>query len=164
VKNECEDCHVDVRILRPASHTPDWLHAHRIEGRLNNPTCAACHTTKSSCQECHAGRLGEGIGTPLGMGKEGLVREKVHDLNYLFTHPIDAKGKETECATCHEPATDCAQCHEGVGRPIWHGGTDWIQSGGGVHAEQGRKDIERCAACHDLPGGDPTCRACHTTE
>ena len=88
-----------------------------------------------------------------------------HDLNYRFTHAIDAKGKERECAVCHEPASFCTECHRPESdpaffRPPWHGGSDWgaiagaVGSGGGRHAVLARRDMERCAACHDLQGED----------
>ena len=37
-----------------------------------------------------------------------------------------------------------------------------VGSGGGDHARLARRDIERCAACHDVQGADPNCILCHT--
>ena len=101
-----------------------------------------------------------------------MILKGTHDLNYRFTHPLDAKGKERECATCHEAATFCGECHRPGSDPAyfrldWHGGPGWgaiagaIGSGGGRHADLARRDMERCAACHDIQGGDPICMLCH---
>jgi hypothetical protein len=98
---------------------------------------------------------------------------RVHDLNYVYSHGIDAKGKIAECQTCHQTETFCAECHasmsndyavEGV-EPSSHNNpafvTIGVGSGGGEHAALARRDIENCAACHDTQGADPTCVLCH---
>ena len=36
-----------------------------------------------------------------------------------------------------------------------------VGSGGGVHADEARRDIESCAVCHDTQGADPSCIMCH---
>jgi len=38
--------------------------------------------------------------------------ERAHDLNYRFTHGIDAKSKASECYTCHSAQEFCGECHE----------------------------------------------------
>jgi hypothetical protein len=35
-------------------------------------------------------------------------------------------------------------------------------SGGGRHADMGRRDIESCVSCHDVEGKDPSCMLCHS--
>lgn len=60
---------------------------------------------------------------------KGTLPERVHELNYRFTHPLDAEGKETECSVCHRFESFCSDCHasegDAFGKPAWHGGADW---------------------------------------
>jgi hypothetical protein len=178
----CSVCHAAGVNLRPKSHGADWLHEHRQHVRAGDISCAQCHAT-SECQECHEGaNLVETKASkpgayapfsPLGEARQGMTLKRVHTLNSRHTHALDAKGKERQCATCHETATFCGMCHRPEGdltrfRPDWHGGPDWgaiagaVGTGGGRHATLARRDIERCAACHDVQGEDPTCLLCHT--
>ena len=176
----CSLCHVAVDTLRPTSHDDDWDRGHRWFVRAGDETCAMCHQDRY-CAECHepgalvrskeapkdvhaafAPRLGDGA---------NMALEGVHDLNTRYTHPLDLKGKERNCSTCHETSS-CVACHRPEGerdpfKPAWHGGDDWgagagdLGTGGGRHAELAEKDIERCAACHDTQGADPICLLCH---
>jgi hypothetical protein len=177
---ECESCHTELQSLRPVSHATGWAHEHGRLVRTGDQACAACHE-ESDCQECHEGANVSvsmpALGTqtsfaPQSRGDAGLIVKRNHDLNYRFTHAIDAKGKERECATCHEPATFCADCHrpdsdDAFFKPPWHSGPDWgaiaggVGTGGGRHAQLAKRDMERCAACHDIQGDDPTCMLCH---
>ena len=104
---------------------------------------------------------------------EGMRLTKVHDLNFRFTHGIAAKGKLTECQTCHSTEKFCTTCHEAGGnvnqavfKPASHllaGFTTLgVGSGGGEHARLAKRDIESCAACHSPEGADPVCITCHT--
>lgn len=177
---ECLVCHSMETQFRPDSHVLDWQREHTVEIRAGGADCAHCHTN-NYCQECHEST--DLISTkilpddfyatysPHADGEKGLILKTVHDLNYRFIHQIDALGKEKDCRTCHEASSYCGECHtsganEGI-RPAWHGGPNWgaialsIGSGGGRHAELARRDIERCAACHDVQGADPTCILCH---
>jgi len=36
-----------------------------------------------------------------------------------------------------------------------------VGTGGGGHATLARRDIERCAGCHDVQGADANCILCH---
>jgi len=36
-----------------------------------------------------------------------------------------------------------------------------VNTGGGLHADLARKDIESCEACHSGSGADPVCIRCH---
>ena len=109
---------------------------------------------------------------PQDRGRVTQVVQRQHDLNYRFTHPLDAAGKQQQCAVCHDPQAFCADCHRATGaddrrfKPAWHGdiGGPWVLGrvgAGGRHAEWARRDIERCMACHDVEGADPTCLQCH---
>ncbi|HFE52500.1 MAG TPA: cytochrome C [Bacteroidetes bacterium] len=185
VSQECQLCHTTSVQVLPMNHTADWKHEHMVQVRSGNERdCAHCHTN-DECQDCHenvnlmtskllpyqyfsAYRLSS-------RGARPLVVSKVHDLNYRYWHAIDAEGKKEQCNICHEASTSCVQCHTEASvagaflhRPAWHGGPDWgairggVGTGGGRHAELAERDIERCAACHDVQGADPTCLMCHT--
>jgi hypothetical protein len=181
VSMECLECHPATTKFRPDSHIPTWSREHIIQVRAGMSDCAHCHTN-NYCQECHEST--DLISTkiipenyyanysPHLSGKETQVIKSVHGLNYRFVHQLDAAGKEKDCQTCHETSSYCAQCHNsGTNaqiRPTWHGGSDWgaialgVGTGGGRHAELARRDIERCAACHEVQGADPACLLCHT--
>jgi hypothetical protein len=184
--NTCESCHTNFVTLIPADHErSDFRRAHRDFTRLGElqVSCQTCHT-ETFCQDCH---FGPGLKQ---FGDDGLMSEpahrrviqdspdqtilqNVHDLNYRFTHGIDAKARQSECMTCHEPQSFCAECHAAGGninqagfRPASHNvagfTTIGLGSGGGLHAEEAKRDIESCISCHDVEGQDPTCMTCHT--
>lgn len=178
---DCESCHrVDRAALRPASHGAGWKAEHGPLARIADASCVPCHAV-SDCQECHDGALlveQASLGaarqipfTPQAEGSAGLVVQRVHGLQFRFLHGIEARGKGTECLTCHELDSGdfCAECHNPAGdagvRPAWHGGSGWTTlgrgSGGGRHAELARRDLEACAACHEPRGDDPVCLQCH---
>jgi len=181
-RNDCAICHKKPSILRPDDHDYAWINHHREAAREDDTRCGKCHS-QNYCQECHEGARPlptQGAPqeelAPYGSQLAGdrMIVEKVHELNYRYTHPMDAEGKETECRTCHSSERFCADCHEGEGdpsrfKPSWHGGPDWgavegaVGTGGGRHAEMAERDIELCAACHEvtLAGTDPTCLRCH---
>ncbi len=182
---ECANCHVSTLRLRPVSHSPDFLVAHKRTARIDLSDCAVCHS-QADCQQCHDAAVLTGVpansGKRLGAnfrpnatGTRALVVERVHDLNFRFTHPLKATGRVEECSVCHDQRTFCTDCHasEGVdvaGKPSWHGGSDWgafagvVPPRGGRHAELARRDIERCISCHDIEGQDPTCMLCHRDD
>lgn len=175
---DCEACHtLERRRLRPPTHQMDWEREHGRVARLADRSCFPCHTI-DNCQECHEGGIlleGPSPGerqTSFGAeleGSAGLILQRVHGLNYRFLHASEARGKRSDCFVCHETEDFCADCHHptrdlGV-RPVWHGGPAWLTrgvgSGGGRHAELARRDLESCAACHEVQGDDPTCLLCH---
>ncbi|MFQ5602411.1 MAG: cytochrome c3 family protein [bacterium] len=180
---ECVNCHSNTLNLRPVNHTADFLMIHKQLARIDQEECVVCHTD-NDCSECHQGAtllsLVSGnevnVQSPFNLtawGTKGLILRRVHETNFRFTHPLQAQGRTTECAVCHEARSFCQECHdsEGVdvaGRPVWHGGADWgalagvVGTGGGRHAELAKRDIENCTACHDTQGEDPTCLLCHT--
>ncbi|MHB8337160.1 MAG: cytochrome c3 family protein [Ignavibacteriaceae bacterium] len=184
--NECISCHTSTADLKPQSHkSGDFLQTHKFAAREFNANCIMCHDN-ASCQECHTGTtMLTGNGTPNDFyqpysptnSKDGVKQQqitRVHDLNYRFTHGIDAKGKTAECQSCHQINTFCATCHQSKQGDFSLGGIEptshlepnfmiiGVGSGGGEHATLARRDIESCAACHDVQGGDPTCIQCHT--
>ncbi|MBM4169182.1 MAG: cytochrome c3 family protein [Ignavibacteria bacterium] len=184
--NQCESCHTDLAALRPVAHNrTNFLREHKRIVRLDDRSCAGCHT-HDACQDCHAaaGLLatvasGRDLSTPISPRLFGIDRgqtsalTKVHDLNFRFTHGIAVKAKASNCATCHSTREFCSECHAAGGhvnqlkfKPDSHQQprfkTIGAGSGGGLHAELARRDIETCAACHDAQGADPTCVTCHT--
>jgi hypothetical protein len=145
-----------------------------------------CHdNVTNSCDECHvASNVITEINLPndfyqpyvskqFSDGPQKQQITKVHELNYRFTHGIDAKGQTSECQSCHEVETFCSSCHQSEGGDFAMGGivptshlktnffTLGVGSGGGEHAILAKRDIERCVSCHDVQGADPTCITCH---
>ncbi len=182
--NQCEACHTNLSSLRPASHAAANFgreHARVMNGRTFDAKCQSCHT-ESSCMECHDGsnltRLNsfESIGliSPRRSGNDkptALSGQAVHDMNFKFTHGISSKGKAADCQTCHRQQSFCSDCHMsgsvalGGAVPTSHEQfgftTIGVGSGGGSHATLAKRDIQRCASCHDTEGSDPSCITCH---
>lgn len=183
--NQCEACHTDLHGLVPPDHLEaNFKKNHREITRLGGleTSCATCHT-QSFCAECHDAaalvRFGKGglMADPTprifpGTGTKTMSVQMVHDLNYRFTHGIDAKGKNADCYSCHSAQEFCAECHQTGDnitahgfKPAWHLGAGFttlgVGSGGGTHAVHARRDIESCLTCHDTQGGDPVCITCH---
>jgi hypothetical protein len=188
--NICEACHISTIGLLPASHrVSDFKKEHKQFARLGgrDENCQMCHRTDNFCQDCHTnsaiGRTdtrNSDVYTSFGARTDGtdpnrpMTLELIHSLNYRFTHGIDAKGKSSDCSSCHDARTFCVQCHTQDGSitlrnqpaPAWHTGVGFTTgrmpgSGGGRHAEFARRDIESCQACHDTRGSDPICITCH---
>ncbi len=184
-QNACESCHISTAKLMPQSHkNSSWIQNHKFAARSFNANCVMCHDN-ASCQDCHTGttmiteentaddfyRPYSPTNSTDGARLQQVTR--VHSLGYRFTHGIDAEGKTAECTTCHQIDTFCAKCHQsrnadfslGGIEPISHLKPDFmiigVGSGGGEHAVLARRDIESCAACHDVQGGDPVCIKCH---
>ncbi len=176
--NECAWCHLSEDELRPEFHTADWLPKHRTIVNFlplkAEENCMMCHK-ENWCQDCHVGsQLTESspqsvypFYRPSEWGKKPQVASRVHSPNYRFVHPVDAKGKELFCTTCHEFTEFCVECHREEQNnimPKWHQGADWAPSRtqfGGRHAVFARRDLERCMGCHDLQGQATVCSTCH---
>ncbi len=182
--NQCEACHQNLATLKPATHfTGNFKREHGrvMSSRTYQAKCQNCHT-EASCMECHDGtnltKLSSfektGMMSPrkFGMDRPAAFSEQnVHDINYKFTHGIDAKGRSADCQTCHRQESFCADCHRegsvalGGVMPTSHEKPGFtligVGTGGGEHAKLAKRDIQRCAVCHDAEGGDPTCVTCH---
>jgi hypothetical protein len=124
VVNECVTCHVHVELIIPEDHGPDFIVDHVELARQNEQSCRSCHT-QTYCQECHDGAAlglsvqGEGrepmnrIG-PMASAHDGrdiLILQRTHDLNYRYTHGTDARTKASDCAICHQTESFCVACH-----------------------------------------------------
>jgi hypothetical protein len=94
----CAVCHPDLSLVRPASHTPQWLtrYGHGAEARSPQADCESCHAT-SECTACHRGN--------------SLVA--IHSPGYEFEHGADVKRNDLDCTVCHETRNFCSRCHEG---------------------------------------------------
>lgn len=184
--NVCEKCHTNIVALRPKDHNrTDFIHEHKGLARLGDTRCGMCHT-QENCIDCHneIGLMkgdvpGRDLMSPHSPRQsaidrgQGMELTKVHDLNFRFTHGVLAKGKTTECQTCHSDSKFCSTCHAAGGdvnqasfMPVSHSipgfTTLGVGSGGGEHARLAKRDIESCAACHNAEGADPVCITCHT--
>ena len=184
--NACESCHISTFNLLPQNHrSNDYLRSHKFLAWEVNANCMMCHNN-TTCQECHVATTGitetnlpDDFYPPYMPsnsidGSKQQVILKVHgDFNYRYSHGIDAKGKTTECQTCHQVETFCANCHQSENRDFAMGGivpsshlmpdfkTIGVGTGGGEHATLARRDLEQCVSCHDVQGADPTCIVCH---
>jgi c(7)-type cytochrome triheme protein len=184
--NNCESCHISTANLLPQTHrVVDFVHNHKFAAKQFDANCMMCHDN-NSCEDCHVAtnvitenNTADNFYQPYVPEnfKDGAKQQninRVHDLNYRFTHGIDAKGKTSECQTCHQVETFCTNCHQADNNDYSLSGTVpashlklnfttfGVGSGGGVHAQLARRDIESCVACHDVQGSDPTCITCHT--
>jgi len=184
--NTCESCHISTFNLKPQSHRGvDYMRSHKFLAVERNANCMMCHNN-STCQECHVAtnvitetNLPDDFYQPYTPdntidGSAQQILLKVHgDLNYRYSHGIDAKGKSTECQACHQIETFCANCHGAENRDFALSGilpsshllpgfkTIGVGTGGGEHAILAQRDIESCVSCHDVQGADPTCITCH---
>jgi hypothetical protein len=182
--NQCETCHTNLATLRPASHNQgNWLKGHSMLARLNamDSQCSMCHS-ENYCAQCHDGsnltalssKEMTGMISPRTMGNDksqALKGQAVHDMNYRFTHGIEARGHAADCQVCHHEQAFCNDCHQngsaalGGVIPTSHEAAGFVTigvgSGGGEHARLARREIESCMSCHDVEGADPTCMKCH---
>lgn len=188
VSNKCATCHTDFAGLIPDDHlTGDFQRDHKRLTRIASQeiSCATCHN-ESFCQDCHTGdelrSFGETGDLMVEPSPKSGVRDSprqlrlmvAHDINYRFTHGIDARSKIIDCSRCHQQQQEfCGECHTAGGnltqgsiRPAWHDEPGFTTigagTGGGRHAELARRDLESCIACHDVDGRDPSCMVCHT--
>jgi c(7)-type cytochrome triheme protein len=185
--DNCQSCHISTADLKPQSHkSSNFISTHKFAAKKVNANCVMCHdNNNNSCEDCHiATNTITEANTPNdffqpyapGTAIKGPKEQKltrVHDLNYIQTHGIDLKGKTAECQSCHQVETFCVKCHQSDNAdfsmngvvPFSHTKTDFVLigvgTGGGEHAALAKRDIESCASCHDVQGGDPVCIKCH---
>jgi hypothetical protein len=187
--NNCEACHTNLTNLKPKDHlNSNYLNEHKlftdaVTGNANN-NCMMCHSDYF-CEACHQPVRYTGENRPENFYTPYYTKDfatrtdrtslqkltTVHDLNYQYTHGLDANQKSYECKTCHDPVDFCASCHRNGGNlqtglmPKSHLQPNFktfgVNTGGGLHAELARRDMESCEACHSVNGADPTCIQCH---
>ncbi len=184
-RNDCQSCHISTANLIPEDHQQvNFLKSHKFNANSMNAECEMCHDN-NFCETCHVSTT---MITETNNKRDFFVPysphefidnskqqqlSRVHDLNYRYTHGLDANNKVSECQSCHQTETFCAECHNSSGGdfamegmvPASHRKSDFVTigvgTGGGLHALIARRDIESCAACHDIQGADPTCVLCH---
>ena len=186
VANNCESCHKATGELIPADHkTASFFSQHKFKALDDKENCQMCHDKNDFCEACHVSTtMIDETNTmtnfyvpyaPHQFIANHKIQQitRVHSLDYRFSHGIDARGKTSECQTCHQVETFCAECHGSTGgdfaaegfAPTSHLVDNYTTigngSGGGAHAIEARRDIESCASCHDTQGADPTCIICH---
>lgn len=183
--NACEGCHISTANLIPENHkVVSFTKMHKFAAQEFNANCAMCHDNQS-CDDCHTATVGITETNTLKDfyqpyypsnfvdGAKVQAINRVHELNYRFTHGMDSKGKTSECQTCHQIESFCVECHQSETEDFAMSGivpsshlnpnfkTIGVGSGGGEHAILAKRDIERCISCHDVNGADPTCITCH---
>lgn len=185
--NKCEACHTTLVGLKPANHMT--VSFTRFHGKLamngeSEGECAQCHSV-SFCQECHepANSVPKDVASdrfyidawPRGEKMDDgrlLGIQQVHALTYRYTHGFDARAQSSTCQRCHVEQF-CADCHQNgydaAGArivPQSHQLAGFALIGGGKamnrHAKLARMDIQSCATCHNVDGGDPICATCHS--
>lgn len=188
IENECETCHLDFISLIPPDHLrgvfrKDHKRITRLGG--DDVKCSICHT-ESFCQDCHTGinldnfgLYNDLMGDPVPRvsikdSPDELKIQKVHSLNYKYTHGVDAKSRALDCNVCHERQSFCSECHrsgtleENKVKPANHREAGFLVlgrgNGGGRHAVLAKRDIEYCSSCHEVEGADPICMLCHTED
>ena len=180
----CEVCHKGTSDLVPSDHkTADFFKEHKFTATTDE-SCSMCHDN-NFCEDCHVSTtmIDEtnstmDFYTPYSphqyiSNSKQMQITRVHSLDFRFSHGIEARGRTSECTTCHQTETFCAECHGSEGGDYAMQGflptshlvnnflTIGVGSGGGEHAVLARRDIESCAACHDTQGADPSCIICH---
>lgn len=182
--NTCEACHTSTINLKPQDHKyENFSRLHKFSAKKVSANCIMCHSNQS-CDDCHTANR---IITETNLQNDfyrsmspanfvdGLKQQKLtraHDIDFIFTHGINSKGKESECISCHNTETFCVQCHKGEAKygissfaPSSHYKQNFVTigvgTGGGEHSKIAKRDIESCIACHDVQGNDPACLTCH---
>lgn len=187
--NNCEACHKNLTTLKPKDHlVSNFLNEHKVisdvEKGNNSKNCMMCHSD-NFCQACHSAGKYNGSNqkndfyAPYYSKENGVRTERaalqklnnVHELNYLYTHGLDANHKGFECKTCHDAEQFCSACHQNGGNTLTgiapknhlepNFKTFGVNTGGGLHADLARRDIESCQSCHSSSGADPVCVKCH---
>ena len=165
-QGRCSKCHQDLTrySLKPVtdySHRGDWLKTHSLEARTSVVTCAQCHE-QTFCADCHGQTVAARVEVKF---PERVDRLFVHRNDYLSRHRMEAGADQARCQRCHG-ITFCQACHATQGlspqgatsldpHPPGYGGP-----GANLHGADARRDIVRCAACHDQ-GAASVCVGCH---
>lgn len=163
----CEQCHLDlgrypIRPVSDFSHRADYLRAHKDDGRARSSGCASCHE-QAFCGECHAGTVAARVEL---LQPERVDRAFIHRGDYQGRHQVEARADSALCQRCHATRF-CESCHTARGlspagaepfNPHPQGFGD--PASAEFHGPPARRDIARCAACHDQ-GASSSCVDCH---
>jgi hypothetical protein len=163
----CQGCHLDLQrhALAPASffsHAPGFVREHGRSARAAADACAQCHE-QTFCAECHAQTTALPIEFRL---PERVDRDFIHRHDFLGRHSVEAAGDPASCRRCHGQSF-CDSCHQRQNlTPLGANPRDphppgWSFPGSpNFHGREARRDIVRCAACHDQ-GARSICVDCH---
>ena len=103
----CQSCHSGAR--RPRNiHPGDWLTAHGLGTRLDNPRCRGCHRKQTFCITCHRRSGVAPDSPPDSKPKDGSGRfHRGMDTPQLMRR---AKHDVLSCISCHTESS-CVACH-----------------------------------------------------
>lgn len=126
-------------------HWPDFVRTHGTLASSGQMRCASCHEQRF-CTNCH----------------EGETRRNFHPANFIARHAVEAYGRESDCARCHNTEAFCRSCHVGSGQATrnprhaaFHTGQPlWLLQ----HGQAARQSLESCASCHQ----QRDCLRCHS--
>jgi hypothetical protein len=172
-QQSCEMCHKDLKRYRLEpigllSHTGNFVKRHGTLAR-NTGACLNCHD-QTHCADCHA----RTAAMPLSIRFPEKVEARfIHRGDFLGRHAREAQVEPATCRKCHG-SKHCSSCHELQGLvspPIGTSktstgtrkvhGPDFMTPGTpGFHGRHARRDINKCASCHDQ-GGASNCITCH---
>ena len=136
--------------VSPEAHPPRshenffFLDVHSTLAASDQESCNTCHV-QTFCVECH----------------EAPSKGGYHPAGFVARHSADAFGRDTECASCHDPQVFCRSCHVQMGLvsqgrlgPGYHeGGATWLLR----HPQAARQNLESCTSCHT----QRDCTQCH---
>ncbi len=104
----CQDCHTGR--LRPRNvHPGDWMAAHGVSTRLDNPRCRGCHRKQSFCITCHR-RSGVAPDSPensMPAGGPGRYHKGMTASKLMRRAKYDIAA----CVSCHNEGS-CISCHK----------------------------------------------------
>jgi hypothetical protein len=170
----CMPCHRDLKGYKPETafkHEGNWLEMHGQLAKASAEACAACHD-QTYCTGCHSPATAAAkieLVYP-----ERIEASYIHRGDYVGRHTVDAQANPSSCRRCHGSAF-CDSCHAANGfspssiiptvTPVSHG-AGWVGPPGSTnrHAQEARRDISSCAACHDQQGPSQTCVGCHRVQ
>lgn len=165
----CVPCHVQADLERSLPktflrHDKTFMRRHGQLAVQEKRLCQACHS-QSSCDDCHD------VTQDLSIERrrfEQIERNFVHRGDFMVRHAIEAQSQPERCVRCHT-VESCDSCHVARGvsgnrvggknphPPGWVGTNPNTRS---FHGREARRDIVRCASCHDQ-GPATNCIRCH---
>lgn len=165
-QGRCALCHQEltrypIRPVADFSHRGNFLKEHPLAARPSSATCAECHE-QAFCADCHGKTGAVRVDEKL---PERVDRAFIHRADFVGRHTVEARVDSASCLRCHG-ASFCQACHQNHGLTPGQDrtlnphppGFGW--TGSGAHAREARRDIVRCAACHDQ-GAASICVECH---
>jgi hypothetical protein len=164
---KCSLCHdrLEMGALSKAKHWHEdgFANRHGYKAQGQESQCASCHD-QSYCAQCHSKTT---TVRPSLRFPEAVDRQLIHRGDYLTRHALEARVGTSSCLKCHGTQS-CQTCHErsGVGAIVGRQSPHppgWAAAiGRSGHGIEARRNIARCASCHDQ-GPRSRCIDCHAT-